>query len=71
MDEINSPAFPYEEGLYCGEGMSLRDYFAGQLISGLVAKGVSCFACKAHAKGAYLMAEALLEERLNVKERQE
>lgn len=61
------PAFPFVSNLEEYNGMSLRDYYAGQALTGLV---LAC--CIANsplvgpgtaAKGAYEFADALLAER--------
>ena len=45
--------------------MSLRDYFAGQALAGIVASGnwYACRGCDEEAKSAYLYADAMLAER--------
>lgn len=64
------PAFPWttcgSEG-YSGQnghndGMSLRDYFAGQALCGYVSRA-SQISVKAGAKFAYMLADAMLEAR--------
>ena len=46
------------------DGMSLRDYFAGQSIMGCCpGKGMSEAAVLEHARWAYRMADAMLEAR--------
>lgn len=61
------PAFPDPTGDYVGrEGMSLRDYFAGQAIATLIFKVVDDDGgwCEhSAAAGAYLVADAMLEAR--------
>ncbi len=60
------PAFP--DGLSVGEisklagGMTLRDYFAGQAISGIVKNTTRCYE-ESVAKEAYNYADAMLKER--------
>ena len=66
------------DGVYCRDGMSLRDYFAGQAIAGVFACIVSTDACTALlkasasagksiedlvAKSAYQFADAMLAAR--------
>ena len=43
--------------------MSLRDWFAGQALSGLVAGGWGVSLATAKAKDAYVLADAMLVER--------
>jgi hypothetical protein len=47
-------------GNYCTPGMSLRDWFAGQALQGLLAGGGSCHDS---AHDAYLVADMLLDLR--------
>lgn len=57
------PAFPV---MYCSEGMTLRDYFAGQALVGMLQNyttqkfGVGEQTC---ARGAYEFADAMLAAR--------
>ena len=68
---MNEPAFPSlgisedENGRdYFSEGMTLRDYFAGQLLSNVSGSfPFSTEDCKTIAKTAYTLADAMLEER--------
>jgi hypothetical protein len=56
-------AFPYGSYEHGGsEGMTLRDYFAGQTITGLIDLRVEAN-CPAIAKRAYEIADAMLAER--------
>lgn len=49
---------------YGAPGMSLRDWFAGQALSGRLINGFASSADKAvHARVSYEMADAMLEER--------
>lgn len=66
------PAFPCEEIKQAipvwHNGMTLRDYFAGQALAGMAslylqASGTSDEIARANAKVAYLMADAMLAER--------
>jgi hypothetical protein len=61
---MNIPAFPSkDEGGYY-DGMTLRDYFAGQALIGLFAGGKHfMFTSGDAAKRAYDMANAMLEAR--------
>lgn len=67
MSPENPPAFPViaENGLgHVGDGMSLRDYFAGQALIGLYADN-DCDASSydVNAASAYEQADAMLSER--------
>lgn len=63
------PAFPFvkpENWNEVGYGMSLRDYFAGQAIAGLMAAGEyneSREGYSRNAKDAYEIADAMLKAR--------
>jgi hypothetical protein len=50
---------------YCDRGMSLRDWFAGQAMMGIIAHpgNVDCEGGRHFAKTAYEMADAMLEAR--------
>jgi hypothetical protein len=54
-------AFPV---MYCSEGMSLRDYFAGQALAGMVTSGkaIEWKACEI-ADGCYSLADSMLAAR--------
>lgn len=54
-------AFPIKRG-HLEPGLSLRDYFAGQAIEGLV-YGLTEADAKVAAESAYLIADALIEAR--------
>lgn len=54
----NPPAFP-QLWAHMPQGMTLRDYFAGQALLGLVAR----FDTNASARIAYAVADAMLKER--------
>ena len=59
------PAFPVagQFGIY-QEGMSLRDYFAGQALMGMMASDAGWATPQAEvARGAYKLADAMLAER--------
>lgn len=45
------------------EGMTLRDYFAGQALAGLIAQTDRALSCKIFASEAYKCADALIAER--------
>lgn len=65
------PAFPRPgiEGMCSAQdGMSLRDWFAGQSLTGLAASDPDTFnhvvdAASSYAKTAYVLADAMLAER--------
>lgn len=58
----NTSAFPRSASVYDPEGMSLRDWFAGLAMQGLIAnRGTSYW--KDTPALAYTMADALLAER--------
>lgn len=56
------PAFPVERGSDWAKGMTLRDYFAGQALVGLMSYRGFCAKAKT-ARLVYEMADALLAER--------
>ena len=57
----DSPAFPaMTPGGYCTPGMSLRDWFAGQALQGLLAARNNCHNS---AHDAYLVADMMLDLR--------
>lgn len=63
-NETGGPAFPVPAG--CGEeqGMTLRDYFAGQWLAGYIANpGIGYGTREDEATAAYAMADAMLKER--------
>ncbi len=60
------PAFPTSNGGSPDDGMSLRDYFAAKALLGFLACDLDVGSQKiaeAVAKGAYLMADAMLKAR--------
>ena len=67
MSETNDggPAFarPGSEASYSQEGMSLRDWFAGQALAGLMAHPTAEFTAKGGAAIAYEFADAMLRAR--------
>lgn len=52
-----------EERLFTSGGMSLRDYFAGQALGGVLASGTMNVPPDQHADTAYRIADAMLKER--------
>lgn len=73
-DDYSGPAFPIEGGNEPGKmdassGMSLRDYFAGQALAGLLVNESSSFANPNEnpphtlARKAYVVADAMIVER--------
>lgn len=64
----NPPAFPQQcaDALDVGmvhEGMSLRDWFAGRVVSALLARNGVDAPVKEFAEAAYYVADAMLAER--------
>ena len=61
------PAFPYydnlEDGSVSEHGMTLRDYFAGQCLSGIVSNLDENDDPADAARAAYVMADAMIRER--------
>lgn len=72
-DPQNPPAFPQalsvDEEFNGSEGMSLRDYFAGRTLAGLITyhdrfiDHTELLPVEAIARDAYLLADAVLAER--------
>ena len=62
---MSIPAFPREYRTGGHNGMTLRDYFAGQALVGLLAgrKPDAMFTNEDATKSAYYMADAMLEAR--------
>jgi hypothetical protein len=62
------PAFPYGQKNFTersSEGMSLRDYFAGQALAGMMAnKNAQDWTLSEVATDCYLYADALLKHRM-------
>lgn len=60
MSNDGGPAFPNHPSMtnYANPGMSLLDYFAGQALAGITARG--CFTTHGVAESAYQYAEAML-----------
>ena len=65
-DNLNMPAFP---GFGSNKGMSLRDYFAGQVLGPVyldhcgVTDQEDVLDCESIARDAYAIADAMLKER--------
>ncbi len=66
------PAFPVAPGcvmpdntrtIFGGSGMSLRDWFAGQALAGILATMPTQYDIKDNVEDAYAYADALLAER--------
>jgi hypothetical protein len=72
-NQINDggPAFPMNastgdprDGVYCQNGMSLRDWFAGQALAGLLSEPkYTPEMPHRYAKASYIMADAMLKAR--------
>lgn len=65
----DEPAFPHfsqvSDGLELFGGMSLRDYFAGQALAGIMGSG-DIFPPDSAASRAYCVADSMLEERARI-----
>ena len=64
--QTGKPAFPttvhnYGDGMYSGEGMTLRDYFAAKAMQGKLARGDAGY--NDIAAHAYKYADAMLKAR--------
>jgi hypothetical protein len=57
------PAFPGPETTTNPQGMSLRDWFAGQALAGMLADHERNGYPKDYAKNAYLFADAMIAAR--------
>lgn len=57
------PAFPSQSATAYIHGMSLRDWFAGQALSGLYADHTQEISAETAAEAAYRTADAMLAER--------
>lgn len=64
-DDHSETAFPVQIGQTCNDlrGMSLRDYLAGQALTGILAKPNSCWTIGETVGFAYRYADAMLTER--------
>jgi hypothetical protein len=56
------PAFP-RPMVAAAPGMTLRDWFAGQALAGLLRDGIDVFGINVTANDAYKMADAMLRAR--------
>jgi hypothetical protein len=65
MSTINDggPAFPQGDDGSWGTGMTLRDWFAGQALAGLLRDGIDVHGIGDSAYLAYEMADAMLRAR--------
>jgi hypothetical protein len=66
MNKDTTAAFPCSTGFDGGAfqtGMTLRDWFAGQVIAGMMANQDNDNGAAHNANYAYLMADAMLKER--------
>ena len=57
------PAFPNEYCNSSSQGMSLRDYFAGQALATMDTGGYTLLGMQSAAQRAYNLADAMLAER--------
>lgn len=68
-DKIGGPAFPFAAYSPAGDilyapGMTLRDWFAGQVLTAMELQIVIAQPAAAHmAKSAYIVADAMLKKR--------
>lgn len=60
--QTGGPAFPHERS-YMGEGMTLRDYFAGQALVGSMHTALGSKEVDRLGELCYLAADAMLMER--------
>ena len=67
MDKTGGPAFPFEQYSPACTGMSLRDWFAGQALAGIMANSKLMIVLDEKkqdpASCAYQMADFMLNER--------
>lgn len=63
--EDGGPAFPIQGQSYPRSGMSLRDWFAGQALVGLIARSSVDGAGYKFSNQAYQVADAMLAQRVN------
>jgi len=70
MKDTGGPAFPttpqsYEDMDPAGEGMTLRDWFAGRAMQGMLANDIECGPEQVPiiVASAYILADAMLAER--------
>ena len=59
------PAFPSQNGHYFEPGMTLRDWFAGQALAGMLDRAYG-IKCEIIAARSYEMADAMLAARNNL-----
>lgn len=59
----NIPAFPFPTNHPAHEGMTLRDYFAGQALAGVASDPTADMNNPERAKWAYRMADAMIKAR--------
>jgi hypothetical protein len=55
--------FPDDKNANEEQGMTLRDWFAGQALAGLLRDGIDIYGIDATANDAYKMADAMLRAR--------
>jgi hypothetical protein len=68
MKENDIPAFPRTYGADGHNGMTLRDYFAAQIITAYLTNvGIPSMKADWYAGMAYEMADAMLKEREKIK----
>jgi hypothetical protein len=64
MAKDGGPAFPQDSDQYGPQGMSLRDWFAGQALARFASDPETCsWDYKMMAKAAYAQADAMIAER--------
>lgn len=66
MDKPNDggPAFPYTDAKgFVSDGMSLRDWFAGQALASMDTDGWTLIGMQSIAQRAYDLADAMIAER--------
>lgn len=63
MKKENPPAFPMQTDLVVNYGMTLRDYFAGKAMQGILANKKTDANAESIATVSYLIADAMLKQR--------